>query len=338
MRSVILPLVALTLLATLASPAAAARREPSSTYLILPFENIAEEPSLEWLSPCLAFSVGEYLTGLGARVIEDEERAVLFEGSGLPDGAPLMLASALALGRKMRSRPSANPPDRMVLGHFLVTEGALSISARSIDLATEKAHPRVSRDGRLTDLLKMLNRIALGLAAGDDIDLPVTRSAFLQKHAGDVPLLAFETYCRSMSESDPRERLKGLRRAVRERPGYPKAIYHAVRLLAQAERWSEAAKMIAGISAEPHPYEADFHLTAAGVALEQREPEKAAEAARRALEYVESPRGHLLLARAHIANGDPDAARTELVAAEALDPSAPGLETLRRMLAEDSSG
>jgi tetratricopeptide (TPR) repeat protein len=225
-----------------------------------------------------------------------------------------------------------------VLGRFLVTEGALTISARSIDLSDEKSRPRVSRDGRLTDLLKMLNRVALEIASRDGIDLPVTRSAFLQKHAGDVPLLAFETYCRSMSESDPRERLKGLRRAIRERPGYPKAIYHAVRLLAQAERWSEAAKMIDGISAEPHPYESDFHLTAAGIALERREPEKAAEAARRALEYVESPRGHLLLARAHFANGDPGAARTELEEAEALDPSAPGIEKLRHMLAEETPG
>jgi hypothetical protein len=95
-------IVALVVLSLLASPVAAAPRESSPTYLILPFENIAEEPSLGWLSPCLAFSVGEYLIGLGARVIEAEERAVLFEGSGLPDGAPLMLASALEMGRKMR--------------------------------------------------------------------------------------------------------------------------------------------------------------------------------------------------------------------------------------------
>ncbi|MEE9292851.1 MAG: tetratricopeptide repeat protein [Acidobacteriota bacterium] len=335
MRAAIVSLVALTLLA---SPVAAASGESSPTYLILPFENIAEEPSLGWLSPCLAFSFGEYFIGLGARVIEADERAVLYEGSGLPDGAPLMLASALELGRKLRSRPSTNRPGRMVLGRFLITEGALTISARSIDLTDEKSGPRVSRDGRLTDLLKMLNRVALDIASRDGIDLPMTRSAFLQKHAGDVPLLAFETYCRSMAETDPRVKLKGLRRAVREHPGYPKAIYHAVRLLAEAERWSEAAKMIDRISAEPHPYEADFHLTAAGVALEQREAEKAAEAARRALEYVESPQGHLLLARAHLANGDPGAARTELDAAEELDPSAPGLETLRRMLSEKTPG
>ncbi len=124
-----------------ASPAEAASAGKTEIYLILPFENIAEDPSLGWLSTCLSFSLGEYLIGLGAEVIDDEERAVLFEGSGLPTGAPLMLASALELGRKMRSRGSTTRPDRLVVGRFLVADGTLEISARSIDLETEKARP-----------------------------------------------------------------------------------------------------------------------------------------------------------------------------------------------------
>jgi tetratricopeptide (TPR) repeat protein len=335
MKTWITCLLLLVLLALqTASPAKASASGAAGTYLILPFENIGEDPSLGWLSTCMSFSLGEYLVGLGAQVIDDEERAVLFEGSGLPPGAPLMLASALELGRKMHSRNSASRPDRLVVGRFLVTDGALEISARSIDLETEKAERWVEQDGRLIDLLKLHNRLALALADEDGLEIPGTRSTMLQKHAGDVPLLAFETYCRAMAETVPKKRLQLLKRAVRERPGYPKAIYQAARLLVQSERWSEAAEMLDGASAVPHPYEAAFHLLSATVALERDAPDAAVTAARRALEIVESSRGHLLLARAHLAQGDRDAARGELRAAEALDASDPALADVRRQLSE----
>ncbi len=337
MKSLLASTLAIALLSAAVGAPSAAPSGAGRTYLVLPYENVAEEPSLDWLSTCLAFTLGEYLKGTGSRVVDDEERAVLYEGSGLPAGAPLMLASAIQLGRKMRSRSSASRPDRLVLGRFLVTDGALTISARSIDLEGEKARPWVSREGRLTDLLQLQNRVALELLDDDGIPIRGSRASILERHSGDVPLLAFETYCRAMAETDSKDRLRLLRRAVRERPGYPKALYQAARILVRSERWSEAATMLDGASAEPHPYEKDFHLLRATVALEQDDPGKAAEAARNALRYADTPRGHVLLARALLATGERDAARAEMEAAEALDPNAPGLDRLRQALSDNTT-
>ena len=86
--------------------AAAEPGAPAHAYLIMPFENTAEDPALDWLSAGLAHSLGEYLLGFGQQVMDPEERTVLLEGSGIPPGAPLALASALELGRRTLARPT----------------------------------------------------------------------------------------------------------------------------------------------------------------------------------------------------------------------------------------
>lgn len=326
------------LLAALAVPASAPAAEAPApapaaiTYLILPFENVAEDPSLDWLSSGLVLALAEDVLGLQARVVDDDDRSVLLEGSGIPPGAPLTLASALELGRKMRSRAETARPDRLILGRFTVEEGRLTISARSIDLAAEKARPWISREGRLKNLLEVQTALALALARDEGLPISEGRSDLMKKQVGDLPLLAFETYCRAMAEIDTKQRLQLLRRAIQEYPGYPKAVYQAASLLVKAERWDEAAGMLERASTPPHPYEADSQLLAAAIALQKRDPQGAAAAARRALDLSDTARAHLVLGRALLASGDRAAAQAELDRAAALDPAEPEIDDLRRAL------
>src|SRR5207245_9372421 len=152
----------------------------------------------------------------------------------------------------------------------------------------------------------------------------------------DPPLLAYEHYCRGMAETDSKRRLQLLRRAVQEYPGFAKAAYQAASALARAERWNEAAEMLGRMSGEPHPYESGYYLLTAAVDLGRRDPGEAAAAARRALAYADSARGHALPGPGLLGQGDPDAARAELGKAEALDPSEPENDELRRALAEQA--
>ena len=133
---------------------------PAHTYLILPFENTAEDRSLDWLSTGLAHALGEYLLGFGQQVMDDEDRSVLLEGSGIPAGAPLALASALELGRKTLQRAGGPRSDRLVLGRFNLDQGDFTLAARVIDIRQEKARPWVQRTGRLKDLLEVQRDLA----------------------------------------------------------------------------------------------------------------------------------------------------------------------------------
>jgi len=313
---------------------AAEARQSIAVYLVLPFENTAEDPSLDWLSTGLALSLREYLLGLGARTVDDEERAVLMEGSGIPAGAPLTLASTLELGRKMRARQGDSRPDRMILGKFNVADGSLTLQARIIDLEQEKARPSIVKEGRLKDLIDIQTGLALAIARDDGIHPREGKSALMEKHSGELPLLAFETYCRAMAANDSKTRLQLLRRAVEEFPGYPKAAFQAASLLAKSERWGDAARMLEKAASDPHPYESDFQLLTATVALARGRADEASAAARRALEYAPTARAHALLGRALVAQGDTAAATAELEAAAGLDPDEPDLEDLRRALSE----
>jgi hypothetical protein len=306
---------------------ARAAAAPPGTFLVMPFENSGDDPALTWLSACLAQHTGEHLRSRGAGVVDDEDRAVLLDGQGIPPGASLTLASVLELGRTMRARPSGMRPDRLILGRFTVQEGGVSLSGRVIDLETESAKPWITREGRLKDLLE----VHAGLADA------LERDASIQRRGGgtvvEPPLLAFETYCRALGENDARKRLALLRRAIQEYPGYPLASFQAALLLARGEQWREASETLAGANSAAHPYEADFHLLEAVVALALRNPDAAAQAARRSLERVQSARAHVVLGRALVALGDANAARAELDRAVAIDPTEPEIEDLRKALA-----
>ncbi len=303
------------------------------TYLILPFENVAEDPSLAWLSTGLALSLGEYLRGAGARVIDDEERALTLEGHGIPAGASLTLASVLQLGRNMRASGGGPRPDHTLVGTFTIADGELTLRARWVHITHEQAGPWIEHEGRLSALLQILARLAEDLAD----EMEVASAAGHERRSGadafgDPPLLAFESYCRGMAETDTKKRLKLLKQAVSEFPDYHRAAYQAAALLASGERWNDAANLLDKAAADPHPYRYDYFTLMATIAMQRRRPADAVEAAASAFALNETARAQLLLCRAHLAGGDHDAARAALDRAAAIDPDDPEIDDLRAAL------
>jgi hypothetical protein len=296
-------------------------------FLILPFENVAEEPQLEWLSAALAFHTGEHLRACGGAVVDDEDRAVFLEGNGIPAGASLSLASALEIGRKMHTRTSGLRPDRLVLGRFNVQNGDVTLSGRVIDLTDEKARPWIERQGRLSTLLDVHAGLAEGL--GRDAGL---RGCKGTERDPVPPLLAFETYARGMAESDGRKRLNLLKRALQESPGYPEAAYQAGLLLARSEHWDDAFTTLQSAKAVPAPYEAEYHLLSAEAALQRKDAAAAVEHAQKAVQIAPTARAHALLGRARLAQGDRASASAELDRATAIDANAPDVDDLKKAL------
>lgn len=330
----------LLLVAIPAGPALLAGEPPATDpheYIIMPFENTAEDRSLDWLSSGLAYTLGEYLIGFGQRVMDDEERSVLLEGSGIPSGAPLTLASALELGRRTLARPGGMRFDRLILGRFNVDNGEITLTARVIDIRQEKARPWLSRSGRLKDLLEVHRDLALALARDENLQVSEGRSDLLRKQSEDAPLLAFDTYSRAMAESDTKKRLQLLRKAMQQFPGYPKAAYQAASLLAREERFEEAAAVMGQATSDPFPYESEFHLLSALIALKRKDPQGAMAEARRALAIADTARGHLMLGKALQASGDSAGALAEMDKVHAADPTGAEIDELRRAIEEGKS-
>src|SRR5262249_17536427 len=154
---------------------------------------------------------------------------------------------------------------------FTVQGGDVNLSARVIELATERARPWISRQGRLTDLLDVHQSLVEALARDADLHA----AGRVARHRGkdsDPPLLPFEPYRRAMAESDSRKRLSLLRRALQEFPGYPTAAFQAATILARSDRWDEAGDTLMKASSDAHPYEAEFHQLASAAALQRKDP------------------------------------------------------------------
>jgi len=324
---------------TAGSVAAFADATEGQTYLIMPFENVAEDLSLNWLSTGLALSLGEYLRGAGVRVVDEELRAAVLEAHGIPSGANLTLASVLQLGRNMRALPSGPRPDHTLVGSFNITEGELTLRARWIHLQREYAGAWIEEGGRLSDLLEIHARLARNLA--QEIDLPQSAPGARRSGAeafGDPPLLAFESYCRGMAETEPKKRLNLLRQAVGEFPDYHRAAYQSAVLLAKNDRWNDAAIMLDKAAADPDPYRYEFFMLKALVALEQQRPDTAARAASDAFAVKETADAQILLCRARLAEGDGEGARAAFDRAVSLDPDDPEIEELRSALSAGLPG
>jgi Tfp pilus assembly protein PilF len=95
--------------------------------------------------------------------------------------------------------------------------------------------------------------------------------------------------------------------------------------------------MLDKAAADPHPYRYEFFILKAVIAMEQRQPEAAAQAANKAFKVRETADAQILLCRARLAGGDHEAARAALDRAAGIDPDNPEIDDLRAALSARGS-
>jgi hypothetical protein len=308
------------------------------SYLVLPFEDSAPDPSRDWLEEAMAISLSDFLLGAGQEVVDREERLLGMDELELPVGAPLTLATSLKLGRHFRTRGDSNGPDRLIVGKFSLVEGQLTLSARVLRLDANAAAPWREESGSLKDLLKLQKSLAHDLLRSDG-----SSTANLAAHADDAnsghafPLLAYENYIRGMIDPSVGKQIGYLRKAVELSPGYPKATFQLARLLSRSGKKDDAESVLKGIAGDPAPYAADYHAFKGGLALDAGRLSEAQEEASRSISLRETAAGHVLLARIARAQSDPARALQELDKAEALDPDNADIDPLRKQLGKEAS-
>jgi hypothetical protein len=319
----------------LAAPLSA---EGAHTYVVLPFEDSAPDPSRDWLEEAMSLSLSDYLLGAGQRVVDREERLLGMDELELPAGAPLTLATSLKLGRHLRSRGDSAAPDRLIVGKFSLVEGQLTLSARVLRLDANAAAPWREESGSLKDLLRIQKSLAHDLLRSDG-----GSGANLASHSDDAnsghafPLVAYENYIRGMIDPSVGKQIGYLRKAIELSPGYPKASFQLARLLARSGKKEEAESVLKGIAGEPAPYAADYHAFKGGLALDGGKLTEAEDEARKSLSLRETAAAHVLLARIARAQADPARALQELDKAEALDPDNADIDPLRKQIGKDAS-
>jgi tetratricopeptide (TPR) repeat protein len=304
------------------------------TYLVLPFEDGAADPSRGWMREAMALSLGEYFQCAGEKTVSRDDRLLAMEELSLPAGAPLTLATSIKLGRQLATEKEGPSADRLVVGRFTLDQGQISLSARVVNLQSNRAAPWKEEQGSLKDLLQLQRSLARTLLKSDGVSSGDLVAASDEAGAGHAfPLVAYESYVRGLIEPSPGRQISLLRKALDQSPGYPKACFHLGRMLARGGKAREAAAVLKESSAEPVPYAAEYHALLGILALDDGRLSDAESEARKSFSLSDTAEVRILRAKIARANNRPEEARAELERAAAMDPENPDVEALRRQLA-----
>jgi hypothetical protein len=322
--------------ALLLLPAAGARalaEGRTHSYLILPFEDAAGDPSRSWMREAMSISLGEYFLCAGEKVVPRDDRLMAMEELSLPAGIPLTLATSIKLGRHFATASEGPRADRLVAGRFTLDKGQITLSARVLELDSNRSGPWKEEAGSLKDLLKLQRALTHSLLRRDSIsggDLAAAADDTGSGHA--FALVAYENYVRGLIDPNPARQQSLLRKALDQSPGYPKACYQLGRILARGGKGSEAEGVLRKASAEPVPFAAEYHALLGILAMNAGRLSDAESEAVKSLSVRDTVEVRMLKARIARANNDPDGARAELDKAVALDPEHTDIETLRKEL------
>ncbi|HZE89533.1 MAG TPA: tetratricopeptide repeat protein [Verrucomicrobiae bacterium] len=295
-------------------------------YLVLPFENVSAERSLNWIGEALALGVADRLELMGLHALARAERLDAMEAAGVPDGKAVTLATTLKIVAAARA-------DRFVTGTFRFDpKSGVTVTYRLFDAGRATEISDGTRSGALSGVFSLTDPL-VAEAVGRDLDgaataLPPTLASF-----ADPPLPIYEAMVRALLETEPERRLSALQKALEmdHRSG-PVRRYLALEQIGQGQL-PEALASLEGVAAESSPDGWRVNLLRARILAAQGNLDGATAALARSIAARDTAEAHLLLARLSATRGDAARAAAEIDLAAGLDPTHPELDAARRLVA-----
>ena len=202
--------LAIGLLASIGRPVSAAQ-SPSAgppRYLVVPFENVTEEPRIYWLSEASAMLLTDDLATLGASSIRREDRLRAFERMRVPPIASLSHATVIRLGQVVGAA-------YVVVGRFEVDGDDLIVRVRTIRLDTGRLSAELTEKSPLTEMLSVYSRLARRIVPGSAVQI--------DQPARQPVLAAFEQYVKGLVAEAPDTKVAFLTQALRLSPNFHRA-------------------------------------------------------------------------------------------------------------------
>jgi tetratricopeptide (TPR) repeat protein len=221
---------------------------PPGRILVMPFENVAREGQMVWLTEASAVLLADDLNALGANAFTRDERREALDRLQVPQAATLTDATVIRIGQLVGASD-------VIVGSLQVENGALVVRARSIALESGRVTIDLTEHG---ELFGAFERIARRIAPTLNMNTSATGEP---RHP---PLAVFENYIKGLMAQTPPTAVRYLEAALAAQPGYDPAklalwdVYseqgeHA-RALAAVESvradsvWSRRSRFLAGLS------------------------------------------------------------------------------------------
>ena len=184
--------------------------------LVLPFNNQADQPNLDWISEAAPEILNLRLGSAGFMPISRDDRLYALDHLGLPSTFQPSRASAIRLAQTLDA-------DYVIVGSFSTSGSRFQVKAQVLKVDALHLSAPLQEEADITHLIDVFNSLAWGLAKQIDPQFAVSRSTFVAAGAG-LRVDAFENYIRGLVEPDPAEQIRHLKESVRLDPSFSPAL------------------------------------------------------------------------------------------------------------------
>ena len=199
-------IAAAAIAATLGAASGADAQAPPRI-LVMPFENVARDSRIFWLTEAAAVLLADNLNGLGANAITREERRAAFEYLQVPPAAVLTDATVIRIGQLVGA-------SQVVVGTLQLQGETLLIRAKSIALEAGRIQSGATEGGPLPELFAIFERLSRQLAP------PGAAAASANLPSDNPPVRAFENYIKGLLAETPATAINYLNAALKANPSF----------------------------------------------------------------------------------------------------------------------
>jgi tetratricopeptide (TPR) repeat protein len=206
------------LLLALALPALAqdaATHGGSKLLVVMPFENASSAPGIDWIGESFPEVLGHRIAAPGLYVISRADRVYALDRMGIPATSRPTRATIFQIADQMDA-------DYVITGKYLFDGNTFTSRAQVIDVHRMRLLPEAVETGALTQLLDIQNALAWDLLRSLDASPLPAKEAFINGSPA-VRLDALENYIRGIVATDPAERVRFLKQAIKVFPQYAQA-------------------------------------------------------------------------------------------------------------------
>lgn len=234
----------------------------AQSYLILPFSNLSNNSSLDWIGESIAETAGEVLVSEGLIVLDRDDRQEAFRRlsirpySLLTKGSVIKVAETLDADQvifgQFQFQPSTTPGD--------ASRGSLQIRAQTIDMRKLKLGPEYAETGALEDLAALQSHLAWQMLSFLQPDRAPSEEEFRKRRTA-VRVDALENYIRGLLAPAWEQKVKLFSQAARLDASFSQPLFHLGRMHWERRNYRAAVESFQKVSASDARHrEATFYL------------------------------------------------------------------------------
>jgi tetratricopeptide (TPR) repeat protein len=234
------------------------------TVVVLPFFNLSDSASLDWIGESVAETVRETLDMEDVLVLDRESRAEAYRRLAIRPYVELTRASVIKLAELLDA-------ERVVYGSFKVSQtpegtssgagGSLELTARVLDLRQLKQSPEESVGGPLQDLDVVQENLSWQLLTRLLEPEKVPSEEQFRGRRKPVRLDALESYIRGLLAASPEQQHRYFTQAARLQEGFSQPCFQLGRLQWSAKDYKVATGWFERVKpGDPHYLESQFFL------------------------------------------------------------------------------